>query len=241
MIPGVFVTATGTDVGKTMCVAGLLRQLLTAGVDCMVMKPVQTGAIRDRHGRWIAPDIEYVCGAAGLSINAQTLDHVAPYLYQPACSPHLAARLAGQTIAIDRIGEHARWLAARHAFLVVEGAGGLMVPLNEQETMLDLIVALDMPAILVGHSQLGTINHVQLSIEAMRHRGVKILGVILNDTRPVSAGEQYICDDNVRTIQAYGKIPVLARVGYLGCPPDLNRLDACLAGLSPKLIGVRLS
>ena len=109
------------------------------------------------------------------------------------------------------------------------------MPLNECQTMLDLAWEMGMPVLLVGHSGLGTINHVLLSLEAIRRRGCNLLGVILNDIRPVSAPDSYIHEDNVRTIELFGKVPVtrIPHLGYLapqhpGTQPEMERLDACL-------------
>jgi dethiobiotin synthase len=230
MISGMFVTGTGTDVGKTLVVAGVMRWFLKRGVNAMVMKPVQTGAECDAEGRSVAPDVEFVLRAAELSLDEETRGRVAPYLFEPACSPHLAARLADCPIRIEKIRECAQWLAERHDRLVVEGAGGLMVPLGDAGTMLDLVAALGLPTLLVGHSGLGTINHVLLSLDALRRRGITPMGVILNDCQPVPEASRFIHDDNVEAIEAFGSIRVLARVPYLGPEPDLAMLDAALDG-----------
>ena len=220
-IPGVFITGTGTDVGKTVVTAGILRWLRRHTSAGMVMKPVQTGCTRSDNGRMSAPDIDFVLRAANIAVSEETHPHLAPYRFEPACSPHLAAQLAGQRIEIGRILESARWLASRHRQLVVEGAGGVAVPLNESQTMLDLAWEMHMPVLLVGHSGLGTINHVLLSLEAIRRRGCRVLGVILNDIRPVAEGERYIHDDNVRAIERFGQIAV-ARIPHL---PQLSQLS----------------
>jgi dethiobiotin synthase len=230
MISGLFVTGTGTDVGKTRVVAGVMRWFLKRGVNAMVMKPVQTGAERDAEGRRVAPDVEFVSRASGLCLDEETRGRVTPYLFDPACSPHLAARLAGCPIRIERVLECAQWLADRHDRLVVEGAGGLMVPLGEAGTMLDLAAALGLPTLLVGHSGLGTINHVLLSLDALRQRGVTPMGVILNDCQPVPESSRFIHDDNAAAIETFGSVRVLARIPYLGAEPDWDRLDAALAG-----------
>jgi dethiobiotin synthase len=229
MIPGIFVAGTGTDVGKTVTVACILRHLRQRGVDAMVMKPVQTGVTLDDAGRAVAPDIDFVLRAAGLRVEEETLGHLAPCLFEPACSPHLAARLAGRPVRIESILKSARWLAGRHQLLVVEGAGGLMVPFGEDGMMIDLAAALGMPVLLVGHSGLGTINHVLLSLEALRRRQLRVLGVILNDTHPVAEADLFIHDDNARAIESFGAVRVLARIPWLGSPPELARLDQALA------------
>jgi dethiobiotin synthetase len=227
---GIFVAGTGTDVGKTMVTAGLLRWLRRRIADpdsAMVMKPVQTGCKpceraspqlpsegRDGPPRLRAPDVDFVLRAAGLEVDEQTFAHVAPYCFQPACSPHLAARLAGQRIEMERILQSARWLAARYRRLVVEGAGGLLVPVNDTQTMLCVAWQMRLPVLLVGPSGLGTINHTLLSLEALRRRGCPVLGVMLNDVQAVDEAQSYIHEDNVRTIEHYGEVPV-RRIPYL--------------------------
>jgi len=228
LIPGIFIAGSGTDVGKTVVTAGVLRWLREHTSAGMVMKPVQTGAQLCADGRMIAPDIDFILRAANLTVDQETLAHLSPYLFEPACSPHLAARMAGEKIEIDKIVASARWLASRHHRLVVESAGGVAAPLNESQIMLDLALELRMPVLLVGHSGLGTINHVLLSLETIRHRGCKLLGVILNDVRPVSAPERYIHDDNVCAIESFGKVPV-THIPYLGPQPDMDKLDTWLS------------
>lgn len=228
MIPGIFVTGTGTDVGKTLVTAGVLRWLRGQGSAAMVMKPVQTGCRVGADGRMVAPDIDFVLRAAELAVDPETRSHLSPYLFEAACSPHLAARMANQRVEIDRILNSARWLAGHHPRLVVEGAGGVAVPLNESQTMLDLAWEMGMPVLLVGHSGLGTINHVLLSLEAIQRRGCTLLGVILNDICPVSASDSYIHEDNVRAIESFGKLRAVTRIPYLGAQPEMSRLDSSL-------------
>jgi dethiobiotin synthase len=232
LIPGIFVAGTGTDVGKTVVTAGVLRWLRRTlrghSFAGMVMKPVQTGCKVDADGRMIAPDIDFVLRAANVTVDQETLAHLSPYLFGPACSPHLAARMAGRRIEIARILASAQWLASRYQRLVVESAGGVAVPLNECQTMLDLAWELGMPVLLVGHSGLGTINHVLLSLEAIRRRGCTLLGVILNDIHPVSGSDSYIHEDNVRTIESFGKVRAVTRIPYLGEPPEMGQLDSSL-------------
>ena len=239
MIPGIFIAGTGTDVGKTVITAGVLRFLRRHGAagstaaksPAMVMKPVQTGCEVDADGRMRAPDIDFVLRAAGVDVDAETLEHLAPYRFAPACSPHLAARMAGQRIEMEKILASARWLAERYERLVVEGAGGVLAPLNESQIMLSVAGEMRMPVLLVGHSGLGTINHVLLSLGAIRRRGCEVLGVILNDVQPVQARDAYIHDDNVCAVRSFGKVAV-TRIPYLsaapGAPLEMNRLDAAL-------------
>ena len=132
----------------------------------------------------------------------------------------------GERIEIDKIVECAEWLATRYQRLVVEGAGGVAVPLNESETMLDLAWEMQMPVLLVGHSGLGTINHVLLSLEAIRRRGCNVLGVILNDLHPVPEADSYIHEDNVRTIESFGKVRGDAHSLPWSRRPEMDKLDS---------------
>lgn len=225
MIPGLFITATGTDVGKTLVTAGLLRWCIRRSLGAAVMKPVQTGAHRRADGSLTAPDLETVYRAAGLPLDAELRRQAAPCLYEPACSPHLAARQAGRPVDLAAILRSYHWLAARHPFVLVEGAGGVLVPLSERETMADLMAALQLPVLLVAHAGLGTLNHTLLSLEALRRRSLDVFGVILNDRAPATDGDRYIREDNVRAIEAFGETRVLACIPHLGAHPDWTRLD----------------
>jgi dethiobiotin synthase len=228
VIRGVFVTGTDTGVGKTWIAAGLVRRLRSAGIPAAPMKPVQTGAVRGAGGRLSVPDLDVVLAAAGIDLAAGDREDCAPYVFEPACSPHLAARLAGREIELARIAAAAGRLSARHGAVVVEGAGGVLVPLGPGATMRDLAVALGLPVVVVGRPGLGTLNHVLLTLEALRGAGLTVAGVVLND----AAGEAtpaWIGDDNARTLEERGAVRVLARVPP--CPGDLAALDAALTGV----------
>jgi dethiobiotin synthetase len=235
VIRGVFVTGTDTGVGKTRIVAGLVRRLRAAGIDAVPVKPVQTGAVRDARGRLQSPDLDEALEIAGLAPEAAEREALVTYRFEPACSPHLAARLAGEEIDLARVASQLGRLAARHGALVVEGAGGVLVPLGPRATMLDLAAALALPAVVVARAGLGTLNHALLTVEALRRGGVGVQGVVLNDAFATDEGSRFIRDDNERTLEERG-VPVLARVPW--CPGDVAALDAALAGIDPaRLLG----
>lgn len=204
---GVFVTGTDTGVGKTFLAAALLKALREAGLNAAPMKPIQTGCFR-RGAAWVAPDLEFSLNLAGVSPATGERELMAPYCFRPACSPHLAAREAGVRISIPRIAGALRRLKAGREFVVVEGAGGVLVPIDGRRTMLDLMVALDLPVILVARPGLGTINHTLLSLSALRQARLNVLGVVLNQAYPGRRGA--IERDNRVTIARLGRIPVLA-------------------------------
>ncbi|MBN1257422.1 MAG: dethiobiotin synthase [Planctomycetes bacterium] len=212
---GIFITGTSTEVGKTVISAGLLRLCINAGMDALPMKPIQTGCEETAIGL-SSPDLQFSLEAAGLVLNEEELALASPYRYLPACSPHLAAKLAGNRIEISEITECADQLLQRHELLLVEGAGGVMVPLDESQTMLDLMKVLGYPVLLVAHVGLGTINHALLSLEILRQASLEVLGVVFNTIAPITAEEEFICEDNPKVISSLGKVEVMGALRYLG-------------------------
>jgi dethiobiotin synthetase len=175
-VNGFFVTATDTGVGKTEVACALLRAARAEGIDAVGMKPAQAG---DAPG---APsDAERLRDA---SDRVEPLEAICPYSLAAPLAPAVAARLEGRTIELPRILAAARALATRHAAVVVEGAGGLLVPLTERETFADLAVALALPVIVVARAGLGTVNHAALTVEAARRRGLDVAAIVLNRTTP---------------------------------------------------------
>jgi dethiobiotin synthetase len=210
---GIFITGTDTGVGKTVVTAGILRWLRKQGIDAVPMKPVQTGAKREgRHV--IAPDLEFCLAAAGLCPTATEKRLMLPYAYEPACSPHLAGKLAKRYPEIREIMNYAEKLLQNHQTLVVEGAGGIMVPLNESETMLDLMKRLAYPIVLVARFGLGTINHTLLSIQTLRSARLGVVGVVFNHTEPSQSENHFIEEDNPEAIARFGEVPVLGKLRY---------------------------
>ena len=204
---GWFVTGTDTGVGKTHVTALLLAALRQAGVDAVPMKPVQTGC-RLRRGVLVAPDLEVALTAAGLTPAPDEKRWMCPARFRTPCSPDLAAEREGGRIRVLELLAAYRRLTARHGAVVVEGAGGIMVPLNARETMLDLMRALRLPVVLVARPGLGTINHTLLSLAALRAARLPLAGVVLNATRP---GEgRGLADSNRAAIERLGNVKVLA-------------------------------
>jgi dethiobiotin synthase len=214
MIHGIFVTGTDTGIGKTLITAGVIRWLRAHWIDAVPMKPVQTGAEK-RGETLIAPDLEYCLAAAGLQPNADERRLMVPYLYEPACSPHLAGRMAGRYADISVIQQNAKALLRRRQALVIEGAGGIMVPLNEKETTLDLMKNLGYPVILVSRIGLGAINHALLSINTLNTAGLRLLGVVFNQAEPPLPENRFIEEDNPRAVAEFGKVSILGNIGYL--------------------------
>jgi dethiobiotin synthetase len=213
MTQGIFITGTDTGVGKTLVTAGIIRWLKKQQIDVAPMKPVQTGAEK-RGNMLIAPDLEFILEATDLQLNTDERRMMVPYLYEPACSPHLAGRLAGHYPDISTIQKYTEIILRHRQKLVVEGAGGILVPLNEKETMLDLMKVLGYPVVLVSRIGLGAINHALLSINILNTAGIKLAGVVFNQTEPPLPENRYIEEDNPKVVEQFGKVKILGNIGY---------------------------
>jgi dethiobiotin synthetase len=212
-VKGVFVTGTGTEVGKTLVAAAIARSLLGDGKRVAVFKPAVTGL--DEGGE---PDHALLRRAAG---SWQSDEEIAPYRYGPPMSPHLAAELGGEEIEPARLLRVARAAAAGADTLVCEGVGGLLVPLTPRYIVRDLAAGLDLPLVVAASPGLGTINHTLLTIEAARAAGLEVQAVVLTPW-PEDPGE--IERSNRETIAELGKVEV----------ETLPRLDLSLPSSWPR-------
>jgi len=210
---GVWIVGTDTDVGKTHISAQLLR-FLSQKIDIVPMKPIQTGATQGR-----APDLDACLQNAQMIPSSKEYSYMAPYLYEPACSPHLAARLSNQKITIEYIVSCAQNLWLQHEALLIEGSGGLLVPINEQQTMFDLVKTIRLPIVLVARGSLGTINHTLLSLSLLQKADLEIAGVIINDAQG-PASDAFIREDNPATIASFGNVPILADLTFNSSIPE---------------------
>ena len=208
---GIFITGTDTGVGKTYVAAGILAAYRAAGINMAPMKPVQTGC-RLSKGTLIAPDLDASLRAGGMRVPMAEKADMAPYCFQPACSPHLAARLAGKRISLTHIEQAYHRLIRHYDGVIVEGAGGILVPLNLKETMLDLMIRLQLPVLLVARPGLGTINQTLLSLRVLREARLDVLGVVLNQASPGRWGQ--VENDNRTTIEKMGNVKVLACIRH---------------------------
>jgi dethiobiotin synthetase len=183
-----FVTGTDTGVGKT-----LVSALLCAALDGFYWKPIQTGATEDSDRRTV------------MELAELAADRTIPecYVFDPPVSPHLAAERAGATIDLDTIRRPEGRLPGP---LIVEGAGGVMAPVNAREFMLDLMRCLGLPVVVVARSALGTINHSLLTLGALQQAGLTVKGVVVVGTPN---------HDNERAIERYSCAPILGRVPLL--------------------------
>lgn len=177
---GCFVIGTDTGVGKTFVACALLHAMRRAGLAPVPMKPVASGCDVGPDGGLISDDVTQLIAASGRTL---TQDEVSPYRYLPAIAPHIAAAEARQAVDLDRLVGHAQGLAEAGP-LVVEGAGGFLVPVDERYSLADLAVALQLPVVLVVGMRLGCLNHALLTAEAVAARGLTLAGWVANGIAP---------------------------------------------------------
>jgi dethiobiotin synthetase len=178
---GVFITGTDTDVGKTIVTATMATAFQAQGVDVGVMKPIVTGLAVSKAGR---SDPEWLALVTGIGDSPML---VSPYRFQIAASPLVAAAPTGVPIDMERISHAYQALSAQHNCVLVEGIGGVMVPLTNLHFIADLIVRMDLPALVVARSGLGSINQSLLTLDCLRNRGATILGMVFNTPARPSA------------------------------------------------------
>jgi dethiobiotin synthetase len=205
-IPGLFITGTSTGVGKTIITGAIARWLRADGRRVAVCKPVATGCIRRREGI-VSEDAEYL---AHCSDTRHPLDLVCPVRYLEPLAPAVAAERAKAPVDYEAIARSLRIMSADADLLLVEGVGGILVPLDATHTVLDLARALDYPVVIVAHAALGTINHTLLTLQMLRQADVAVAGVIINRYPPGTPGLAE--ETNPRAIEKFGKVPVLCIV-----------------------------
>ncbi len=213
---GLFITGTDTDVGKTVLSASLIAAIIASGGRVRAHKPVVTGLDHPHPRGWPA-DHQLLGQLSGVSA-----EQVSPLRFGPAASPHLAAQLAGVEIDRDRIVDAAAAAAAAagadEASLIVEGVGGLLVPLAENLTVRDLAAALALPLLIAARPGLGTINHTLLTLQSARAAGLTVRAVVLTPW-PQQPGQ--IMRSNLQTIAAIGEVEVLTLPHVAAPHPDL--------------------
>lgn len=207
MTGGVFVTGTDTHVGKTWISLGLLTGLKGRGLRVGAMKPVASGCTDTAQG--LRND-----DALRLQATANVplpYERVNPVSLAPPIAPHLAAREAHTRIDVDALAAAYREIARECDWTVVEGVGGWRVPLNDSQTLADLVKAMGLPVILVVAIRLGCLNHGLLTAEAIRHEGIELRGWVANRTDP----EMPHAQDNIDALRARLDAPLLGVVPYL--------------------------
>jgi dethiobiotin synthetase len=223
---GIFVTGTDTGVGKTIVAAAIARYLRDQGANVGVFKPVTSGAL-ENGGKLVSEDAELLRWAAQCT---SPDDDVSPYLLREPLAPSEAALRDGATIRYERIRESFDRLAEHHEFLIVEGAGGLLVPLADDLLVADLAKRLELPLLIVARPDLGTVNHTLMTCECARSRTIEVLGVVING-QPEEPGQAELSAP--RLIARLSGVPllgVLRRYQGMDEKSIVEKLAACIAG-----------
>ena len=217
-----FVTGTDTGVGKTLVATGLLRRARHLGLRVAALKPAETGCRKDERGALLPADGLALRAAAGLE--DLPIERVVPFRYELPVAPAVAARREGHRFSLDEV------LAASRSWgdvdlLVIEGAGGLLVPFTDELLAADLAIALQARLVIVGRAGLGTINHTLLTIFEARRRGLHLAGVVLNHAQKTDDAS---VADNAAEISRIGQVRVLG-------PLPFGADDRAFAALDPLL------
>jgi len=205
----IFITGTDTNVGKTTMTAALLLALQQQGKSVGIFKPVETGVDAEHCGQ---SDTERL---RRLLSPPPSFDSVSLYAFPQPLAPLAAARAIGATIDLSLIRSRMDKLA-QHSFLLIEGAGGIFTPLTTTATMRDLVSLLNIPCLIVGRTSLGGVNHCLLTMEALQHAGIPLIGIILNEpssqhSKTAIAQQQ---QSTVELIKEWSSVPVFGPIGF---------------------------
>jgi dethiobiotin synthetase len=237
MSRGIFITGTDTGVGKTVVAAGIVRALRRKGVRVGAMKPVETGC-SDESGTLIAHDGIFLRDTAGMD---DPVELVAPVRFSLPLAPMVASELEGRRITPEAIMRAYNLLADKYEFLVVEGAGGLMVPVTESFFMCDLIREMDIPAVVVARAGLGSLNHTLLTVAHALGEGLRVTGVIINNStipgNTIAEQTNPVALRKICPVPVLGIVPHRAALSGMSC----DAADAVADALSDDTISLLLS
>lgn len=212
---GIFVTATDTGVGKTLVTSALVTCLTRQGIDVGVMKPIETGVSRSARAQ---SDGARLRSAAG---SCDPMAEVSPYVFRLPMAPFSAARAEKTTVQIATIMRAFRALSQKHALMMVEGVGGVQVPITQSLNVLDLIYQVKLSAIVIGQSGSGGINHALLTLHALRQRKIPIVALVLNQCQPVRTKIARAQEQS--TVSLLRMLAGVSVIGPLPYSPSVNR------------------
>jgi dethiobiotin synthetase len=228
---GLFVVGTDTGVGKTLIAAGLTRMLVNKGVRVGVLKPVASACAKassDRSGGMISVDGKLLQKAAKLPNS--TYSEIVPVHYQQPLSPYVASWKEG-AVSLDKIEKTYQKAKKKYDCMIVEGIGGVLVPITRDFMAIDWVVKWKLPTLVVARAGLGTINHTLLTVEALQKRKIKVLGVVLNGYKGKELSEK----TNAQALRKLLTVPVYGPLAYNPkYRSDLDLLATSLAGIKIK-------
>lgn len=208
MAKKIFITGTGTDVGKTFVTGLILKKLKENGINAAYYKAAMSGNERTKDGGLIPGDALHVKTVSGIE---QPLSQMCPYVYETAVSPHLASRIEGNPVVLEEVVKGFEEVCRQYEYVTMEGSGGILCPIcfDERELWLeDVIRQLGLSSLIVADAGLGTINSVVLTVEYMRAKKLPVKGILFNHFHPGDRMEE----DNLRMCEHRTKLPVAACV-----------------------------
>jgi dethiobiotin synthetase len=217
-VTAIFITATGTDVGKTYVAASLIRHLRQMNHAVDAIKPVVSGFDPMQAA---ASDPGILLDALGLPITSDEIGRISPWRFRAPLSPDLAASREDRSIDVDQVIAFCQSaVEQRRGILLIEGVGGIMVPLDGQRTILDVMMALQLPLILVTGSYLGTISHTLTALDSLYQRNMNLLAIIVSET----PGSTVPLDDVVATLARFAEPVIGLPRSRPGATPNLGRI-----------------
>src|SRR5215813_4519811 len=221
----VFITATGTDIGKTFVTAGLIRHIRGSGGAIAAVKPVVSGFDPEA---WQESDPAVLLAALGRPVVLAEVERISPWRFKAPLSPHPASAREGRTIVFRDVVEFCRKsIAVDRGMVLIEGIGGIMVPLDDRHTVLDLMSMLRIPAILVAGSYVGTISHTLSALEVMARRNLDIAAVVVS----ASEGSAASLEETVATVERFADAIDVVGIPRLAPGADDHAAFARVAGL----------
>lgn len=218
MSKNLFITGTGTDVGKTFVTGLIVKKLRESGKNAAYYKAAMSGNKRRKDSSLIPGDALWVKRISGI---AQSLEEMCPYIYENACSPHLASRMEGNPVKMEVVKEHFEQVCRKYDYVTMEGSGGILCPICFDEAKIqleDVIKELELSCLLIADAGLGTINSVILTVEYMRGRNIPVKGIIFNHFHPGDIMEE----DNLKMCEYFTGLKVLACVKDKDTELDMN-------------------
>ena len=208
MSKGIFITATGTDIGKTFVTGLIVKKLRDAGLNAGYYKAALSGAELQPDGTWLPGDAAYVAKTSGM---AEKPEELVSYIYKTAVSPHLAALREGNPVELDKIKADFAAAQAKYDYVTMEGSGGIICPIrwDEQHLLLeDVIKATNLGTLVISNAALGSINACVLTVFYLQQKGIPVRGIILNNYD----GKDFMQSDNKKMMEAITGVPVIAQV-----------------------------
>ena len=211
MAKGLFVSGTGTDIGKTYVTGLLLKYIRDNGYDATYFKAALSGAIRDENNNLIPGDAVEVLTMANLDENT---DFLVPYIYETAVSPHLASQIEGNPVELSKVRSAYEEVSKKYDYILMEGSGGIVCPIryegkdNKNNIMLeDIIKFLDLDVILIADAGLGTINSIVTTVEYLKSKNIHVCGIIMNNYK-----DELMENDNIKMVEELCDVDVIAKV-----------------------------